>query len=73
MAKKTAKMTWRHIGRKNQPGNWLMCHNTPQAMEKDMLGTLMPHPGVIPGPGGPKMAKKQSKWPKNSQNDMAPY
>ena len=50
-----------------------MCHNTPQAMEKDMLGTLMPHPGVIPGPGGPKMAKKQSKWPKNSQNDMAPY
>ena len=41
-----------------------MCHNTPQAMEKDMLGTLMSHPGVIPGPGGPKMAKKQPKWPK---------
>ena len=41
-----------------------MCHNTPQAMEKDMLGTLMPHPGVIPGPGGPKMAKTTAKMAK---------
>ena len=65
---KTAKMTWRHIERKNIPGNCLMCHNTPQAMEKDILGTLKPHPGVIPGPGGPKMAKNsqngQKKQPK---------
>ena len=37
---------------KNQPGNWIMAQNTPQAMEKDVLGTFMPHPGVIPGPGG---------------------
>ena len=66
-------MTWGHIEGKNQPGNWLMCHNIPQAMGEDMLDIFVPHPGVIPGPGGPKMAKKQPKWPKNSQNDMAPY
>ena len=59
---KTAKMTWRHIEWKNQPGNKLMCHNTPQAMGEDMLDIFVPHPGVIPGPGGPKMAKKQPKW-----------
>ena len=31
-----------------------MGKNTPQAMRKDVLGTSMPHPGVIPGPGGSK-------------------
>ena len=36
----------------NPPGNWIMGQNTPQAMGKDVLGTFMPHPGVIPGPGG---------------------
>ena len=40
-----------------------MCGSAVRTIKK----TLMPHPGVIPGPGGPK------KWPKNSQNDMAPY
>ena len=29
-----------------------MGQNTPQAMGKDVLGTFMLHPGVIPGPGG---------------------
>ena len=29
-----------------------MGQNSPQAMGKDVLGTFMPHPGVIPGPGG---------------------
>ena len=29
-----------------------MGQNTPQAMIMDVLGTFMPHPGVIPGPGG---------------------
>ena len=36
----------------NPPGNWKRGQNTPQAMGKDVLGTFMPHPGVIPGPGG---------------------
>ena len=36
----------------NPPGNWIMGQNTPQAMGKDVLGTFMAHPGVIPGPGG---------------------
>ena len=36
----------------NPSGNWKMGQNTPQAMGKDVLGTFMPHPGVIPGPGG---------------------
>ena len=36
----------------NTPGNWEMGQNTPQAMGKDVLGTFMPHPGVIPGLGG---------------------
>ena len=39
-------------GQRNPPGNWLMGQNTPQAIGKDVLGTFMPHPGVIPGPGG---------------------
>ena len=52
IGQKTAKMTGCHIERKNQPGNWLMCHNTPQTMGKDILDTFIPHPGVIPGPGG---------------------
>ena len=43
-----------------------MGQNTPQAMGKDVLGTFMPHPGVIPGPGGSKngcfvLGKKQPK------------
>ena len=38
-----------------------MCHNTPQAMGKDMLGTVMPHPGVIPGPDVPKYGNKTAK------------
>ena len=29
-----------------------MGQNTPQAMGIDVLDTFMPHPGVIPGPGG---------------------
>ena len=29
-----------------------MGQNTPQAMGKGVLGTFLPHPGVIPGPGG---------------------
>ena len=45
-------MTGCHIEQKNQPGNWIMGQNTPQAMGKDVLGTFMAHPGVIPGPGG---------------------
>ena len=36
----------------NPPGNWIMGQNTLQAMEIDVLDTFMPHPGVIPGPGG---------------------
>ena len=47
-----AKMTGCHIEQKNQPGNWIMDQTTPQAIGKDVLGTFMPHPGVIPGPGG---------------------
>ena len=43
-----------------------MGQNTLQAMGIDVLGTFMPHPGVIPGPGGSKMTgfggKKQPKW-----------
>ena len=58
-------MTGCHIERKNQPGNWIMGQNTPQAMIMDVLGTFMPHPGVIPGPGWPKngyfRVKKQQK------------
>ena len=49
---KTAKMTGCHIEQKNQPGNCKMGQDTPQAMGKDVLGSFMPHPGVIPGPGG---------------------
>ena len=33
-----------------ETGKWVKTH--PQAMGKDVLGTFMPHPGVIPGPGG---------------------
>ena len=62
---KTAKMTGCHIEQKNQPGNWIMGQNTPQAIIMDVLGTFMPHPGVIPGPGWPKngyfRVKKQQK------------
>ena len=29
-----------------------MGQNTPQSMKIDALDTFMPHPGVIPGPGG---------------------
>ena len=36
----------------NPSGNCKMGQNTPQAMGKDVLDTFMPHPGVIPGPGG---------------------
>ena len=36
----------------NPLGNCKMGQNTPQAMGKDVLDTFMPHPGVIPGPGG---------------------
>ena len=36
----------------NPPGNWIMGQNTSQAMGIDVLDTFMPHPGVIPGPGG---------------------
>ena len=49
---KIAKMTGCHIEQKNRPGNWIMGQNTLQAMGKDVLGTFMAHPGVIPGPGG---------------------
>ena len=45
-------MTGCHIEQKNQPGNWIMGQNTLQAMGKDVVGTFMPHPAVIPGPGG---------------------
>ena len=38
-----------------------MGHNTPQAMEKDMLDNFIPHAGVIPGPGGPKNGQKTAK------------
>ena len=38
-----------------------MCQNTPQAMGEDSLDIFVPHPGVIPGPGGPKMAIKTAK------------
>ena len=44
-------MTGCHIEQKNQPGNWKMGQNTPQAMWKDVLGAFMHHPGAIPGPG----------------------
>ena len=47
-------MTGCHIRGKIQSGNSIMGKNTPQAMGKDVLGTSMPHPGVIPGPGGSK-------------------
>ena len=51
-----------------------MGQNTAQAMGKDVLGTFLPHPGVIPGPGGPKNGQKQAKMvKKNSHNDMAQY
>ena len=43
-----------HIERKNQPGNMIIGHNTSQAMGIGVLDTFMPHPGVIPGPGGSK-------------------
>ena len=52
--KKTPKMTGCHIRGKIQSGNSIMGQNTPQAMRKDVLGTSMPHPGVISGPGGSK-------------------
>ena len=52
--KKSAKMKGCHIERKNQPGNMIIGHNTSQAMGKGVLDTFMPHPGVIPGPGGSK-------------------
>ena len=43
-----------------------MGQNTPQAMGKDVLGTFMPHPGVIPGPGGSKsgcfFGQKHPRW-----------
>ena len=49
----------------NPSGNWKKGQNTPQAMGKDVLGTFMPHPGVIPGPGGSKngcfLGQKQPK------------
>ena len=51
---KTSKMTGCNIEQKNQPGNWIMGQNTPQAMGKYILGTFMPHPGAIPGPGWSK-------------------
>ena len=51
---------------KKQPGNWIMNQNTHQAMGKDVLGTFMPHPGVIPGPGRSRnkcfWTQKQPKW-----------
>ena len=47
-------MTGCHIEQKNQPGNWIMGQNTPQAMGKYVLGTFMPHSGAIPGPGWSK-------------------
>jgi len=33
---------------------WIMGQNTPQAIGKGVWGTFMPHPGVNPGPDGPK-------------------
>ena len=45
-------MTGCHIRGKIKSGNSRMGKNTPQAMGKDVLGSSMPHPGVIPGPGG---------------------
>ena len=63
-------MTGCHIEQKHQPGNWIKGQNSPQAMGKDVLGTFMPHPGVIPGPGG---SKNGCFWVKNSQNDRMPY
>ena len=42
-----------------------MGQNTPQAMRIDALDAFMPHPGVIPGPGGSKngcfLGQKQPK------------
>ena len=56
-------MTGCHNEQKNQPGNWKIGRNTPQAMGKDVLGTFMHHPGALPV--GPKMGvfgvKKQIK------------
>ena len=50
----------------NPPGNWKMGQNTPQAVGKGVLDTFMPHPGIIPGPGGAKNGcfgvQKQPKW-----------
>ena len=47
-------MTGCHIRGKIQPGNRIMDQNTPQKMGKDVWGTFILHPGVIPGPGGSK-------------------
>ena len=63
-------MTGCHIDQKNQPGNWIMGQNTLQAMGKDVLGTFMAHPGVIPGPGGPENG---CFLVKHSQNERMPY
>ena len=60
-------MTGCHNEQKNQPGNWKIGRNTPQAMGKDVLGTFMPHPGAIPGPGGSRNGLK------NSRNDRMSY
>ena len=49
------------MSEKKQPGNKLMCQNTPQAMGEYMLDICVPHPGVIPGPGGPKNGQKTAK------------
>ena len=37
------------------PGKWIMGQNTPQVIGNGAWGTFMPHPGVNPGPNGPKM------------------
>ena len=50
-----------------------MCQNTPQAMGEDMLDIFVPHPGVIPGPGGPKMAKKQPRLGTKFRNQVWPH
>ena len=41
--------------RKISPGNCITGQNTPQEMGLALLSIFMHHPGVNPGPDGPKM------------------
>ena len=66
-------MTGCHIRGKIQSGNSIMGQNTPQAMRIDALDTFMPHPGVIPGPGGSKNVLKTARmtWGHIEQNNQS--